>query len=114
MTRVSVTADGQLQAIIARIERLEEEKKTIGDDITDVYAEAKSSGYDVKALKAIVKERKQNPAERAEHESILQTYRRALGMLDGTPLGNAAIERATSHGVSGSHGQQSRSVRMAG
>lgn len=89
------SADGQLLAIIERIERLSDEKKTIGKDIADVYAEAKSSGYDVKALKAIVKERKQDVNERAEHETILETYRRALGMLSGTPLGNAAVERAT-------------------
>jgi uncharacterized protein (UPF0335 family) len=89
------TADGQLLAIVERIERLSEEKKTIGEDINDVYAEAKSSGYSVKALKAIVKERAANPADRAEHDAIMEVYRRALGMLADLPLGQAAIERAT-------------------
>lgn len=88
-------ASDQLRSIIERIERLEEEKKAISDDITDVYAEAKGNGYDVKALRTIVRERKQDPSERAEHESVLDVYRRALGMLNGTPLGDAAIEAAS-------------------
>jgi uncharacterized protein (UPF0335 family) len=74
-------AKDQLKAIIERIERLEEEKKTISDDIRDVYAEAKGNGYDVKALRAIVRMRKQDPDERAEQETILETYMAALGML---------------------------------
>ena len=89
------TADEQLLSIVQRIERLTEEKKSIGDDIADVYAEAKGSGYDVKALRQIVRERAQEPSVRAEHETIVATYRRALGMLDGTPLGNAALAQAT-------------------
>ena len=76
----SVGAD-QLKAIVERIERLEEEKKTIADDIKDVYAEAKGNGYDVKALRTIVRMRKQDPNERAEAETILETYLHALGML---------------------------------
>ena len=86
-------ADSQLRSIVERIERLTEEKKSIGDDINDVYAEAKGNGYDVKALKQIVRERAQDANARAEHQSILDTYRRALGMLAGTPLGEAALER---------------------
>ena len=74
-------AKDQLRAIIERIERLEEEKKTISDDIRDVYAEAKGNGFDVKALRAIVRLRKQDANERAEHETILETYMQALGML---------------------------------
>jgi uncharacterized protein (UPF0335 family) len=74
-------AKDQLKAIIERIERLEEEKKTISDDIRDVYAEAKGNGYDVKALRTIVRLRKQDANERAEHETILETYMQALGML---------------------------------
>jgi uncharacterized protein (UPF0335 family) len=74
-------AKDQLKAIIERIERLEEEKKGISDDIRDVYAEAKGNGFDVKALRQIVKMRKQDPNERQEAESILETYMAALGML---------------------------------
>jgi uncharacterized protein (UPF0335 family) len=67
--------------IIERIERLEEEKKAISDDIRDVYAEAKGNGYDVKALRTIISLRKADPNERAEAETILETYMQALGML---------------------------------
>lgn len=74
-------AKDQLKAIIERIERLEEEKKTISDDIRDVYAEAKGNGYEVKALRTIVRMRKQDADERREHETILETYMQALGML---------------------------------
>ena len=74
-------AKDQLKAIIERIEHLEEEKKAISDDIRDVYAEAKGNGYDVKALRAIVRLRKQDKDERAEHEAILETYLHALGMI---------------------------------
>jgi uncharacterized protein (UPF0335 family) len=74
-------AKDQLKAIIERIERLEEEKKTISDDIRDVYAEGKGNGFDVKALRQIVRLRKQDPNERAEAETILETYMQALGML---------------------------------
>ena len=73
-------AKDQLKAIIERIERLEEEKKTISDDIRDVYAEAKGNGFDVKALRTIVRLRKQDENERAEQETILETYMQALGM----------------------------------
>jgi uncharacterized protein (UPF0335 family) len=74
-------AKDQLKSIIERIERLEEEKKAISDDIKDVYAEAKGNGYDVKALRTIVRMRKQDPNERSEEQTILETYMQALGML---------------------------------
>lgn len=74
-------AKDQLKSIIERIERLEEEKKTISDDVKDVYAEAKGNGYDVKALRKIISLRKQDPQERQEQETILETYMQALGML---------------------------------
>ena len=74
-------AKDQLKSIVERIERLEEEKKTISDDIRDVYAEAKGNGYDVKALRAVVRLRKQDKDERAEQEAILETYLHALGMI---------------------------------
>ena len=87
-------AKDQLKSIIERIERLEEEKKAIADDIRDIYAEAKGNGYDVTALRTIVRMRKQDAATRAERETILETYMHALGMLADTPLGQAAIARA--------------------
>ena len=74
-------AKDQLRAFIERVERLEEEKKALSDDIRDVYAEAKGSGFDVKALRQIVKLRKQDIDERKEQEAILETYMHALGML---------------------------------
>ncbi len=70
----------QLRSVIERIERLEEEKKTISDDIRDVYVEAKGNGYDVKALRTIVRMRKQDANERQEQETILETYMQAIGM----------------------------------
>ena len=74
-------AKDQLKSIIERIERLEEEKKTISDDIRDVYAEAKGNGFDTKVLRTIIRMRKQDANERAEQETILETYLQALGML---------------------------------
>lgn len=73
-------AAGQLRALIERIERLEEEKKTIADDIKDVYAEAKGNGFDTKAIRTIIRLRKQDQAEREEAETILDLYKAALGM----------------------------------
>ena len=81
-------AKDQLKAIIERIERLEEEKKTISDDIRDVFAEAKGNGYDVKALRTIVRMRKQDANERQEQETILETYMQALGCCE-----RAAVSR---------------------
>jgi uncharacterized protein (UPF0335 family) len=76
-------AKDQLKAVIERVERLEEEKKALADDIKDVYAEAKANGFDVTALRTIVKLRKQDTDERKEQEAILETYMHALGMLVG-------------------------------
>ncbi len=73
-------AKDQLRAIVERVEKLEEEKKAISDDIRDVYAEAKANGFDVKALRQVVKQRKLDKNERAEQEAILDTYLVALGM----------------------------------
>jgi Uncharacterized protein conserved in bacteria len=75
----NVAAD-ELRQFIERIERLEEEKKTIQDDIKDVIGEAKGRGYDTKAIKTILRLRKKDKNERLEEESILQTYMAALGM----------------------------------
>lgn len=74
-------AKGQLKAIIERIEKLEASKKEISDDIKDVYGEAKGNGFDVKALRTIIRMRKQDVDERQEQETILETYQQALGMI---------------------------------
>jgi uncharacterized protein (UPF0335 family) len=74
-------AKDQLKAVVERIERLEEEKKGIADDIRDVYAEAKGNGYDVKALRTVIRLRKQDQSERREQEAVLETYMHALGMV---------------------------------
>ncbi len=79
MSEGNVAAD-QLRQYIERIERLEEEKKGITDDIGDVYLEAKATGYDPKIMKQIVRLRKMQPHDRQEMEAILQTYLAALGM----------------------------------
>lgn len=74
-----VAAD-QLRAFIERIERLEEEKKAISDDIKDVFAEAKGNGYDVKVMRQVIRLRKQDSNERQEMEALLDLYLHALGM----------------------------------
>ena len=71
---------GHLKAFIERIERLEEEKKALAEDIKDVYAEAKGTGYDVKVMRKIVSIRKQDHNKRREEEEILDLYMSALGM----------------------------------
>ncbi|HEY7244167.1 MAG TPA: DUF2312 domain-containing protein [Xanthobacteraceae bacterium] len=74
-------AKDHLKAFVERIERLEEEKKALADDVRDVYAEAKANGFDTRALRALVQLRKQDVDERREHEAILETYMHALGMI---------------------------------
>ena len=92
MSGGTVSAD-QLRLLIERIERLEEEKQGIADDIKDVYAEAKSLGFSAPTIREIVKIRKMDTNTRREREALLDTYKAALGMLDGTPLGTWAVER---------------------
>ena len=72
----------RLNSLIERIERLEEEKKGISSDIRDIYAEAKGVGFDVKIMKAIIKLRKMNQADRDEQEFLLETYRKALKRIE--------------------------------
>jgi uncharacterized protein (UPF0335 family) len=79
-TDVHTIAADQLKSFIERIERLEEEKKTLGDDIKDVYGEAKGTGYDTKILKKVIALRKQDKDERMEQAAILDTYLSAIGM----------------------------------
>lgn len=76
----SISAE-QLRLFIERIERLEEEKKGIADDIKDVYAEAKSTGFDVKTMRTIVRLRKMEKHHRDEAEMLLETYKQALGLV---------------------------------
>lgn len=92
---MAVIGHNQLAAFVERIERLEEEKVGIASDIRDVYAEAKSNGFDVKVLRKVIAIRKMDADKRAEHEALVETYMHALGMLADTPLGQAAISRAT-------------------
>jgi uncharacterized protein (UPF0335 family) len=79
-TGIDAVNSGQLKSIIERIERLEEEKKGIADDIKEVYGEAKANGFDVKILRKIVSIRKQDQRDRAEQDALLETYLNALGM----------------------------------
>ena len=88
-----IAAD-RLRSYIERIERLEEEKKGLSDDILVVFAEAKSAGFDTKIMRQIVRERKMNAVDRQEREALLDVYRNALGMLADTPLGQVAMQRA--------------------
>ena len=78
MTEVGGIAVDRLRSLIERIERLEEEKKVIAGDIRDIFAEAKSAGFDVKVMREILKLRKMDAADRDEKELLLETYRKAL------------------------------------
>ena len=70
-----------IRSVVERVEKLEEEKKAISDDIKDVYTEAKGNGLDVKAMRAVVRLRRQDADERAEQEAVLEVYLAALGMI---------------------------------
>lgn len=87
----SIAAD-RLKSLVERIERLEEEKKALGDDIKDIYREAKSAGYDVPTIRLLIKRRAEDEAKREEREALLEAYMAALGQLSDTPLGRAAVE----------------------
>lgn len=78
--KVGGIAADRLRSLVERIERLEEERRALGGDIKDIFAEAKSAGFDVKVLRQLIRLRKQEPAEIEEQESLLDVYRRALGM----------------------------------
>lgn len=73
-------AASQLRAFIERVERLEEDKQAVADDIKEVFAEMKGTGFDVKAVRAIIRLRKKDQAERQEEEAMLDLYKAALGM----------------------------------
>lgn len=73
-------AGERLRSIIERIERLEEERKALASDIKDIYSEAKSAGFDIKVIRQLIRIRRQEPAEVEEQETLLDVYRRAIGM----------------------------------
>ncbi|UFN51323.1 DUF2312 domain-containing protein [Roseomonas sp. OT10] len=79
-SEVGGIAADRLRSIIERVERLEEERKALADDIKDIFQEAKSAGFEVKVIRQIIRIRKQEPAEVEEQETLLDLYRRALGM----------------------------------
>jgi uncharacterized protein (UPF0335 family) len=95
MSGVGSNSNAQLKSIVERIERLEADKAETANDIREIYTEAKSNGYDAKALRAIIRLRKQDTDERIEQQHIIDTYLHALGMLSDTPLGQAALKAAT-------------------
>lgn len=74
-------AQGQLRSLVERIERLEEEKKTIAADIKEVYAEAKANGFDTKVMRKVISLRKKDVAERQEEDAMIDLYMQALGMI---------------------------------
>jgi uncharacterized protein (UPF0335 family) len=78
---VSKAAAAQLRTVVERIEKLEEEKAGLAEDVRGIYSEAKGNGYDVKALRTIIRLRKMSEGDRTEQETILDTYKHALGML---------------------------------
>jgi uncharacterized protein (UPF0335 family) len=85
--------NNQLQTIVERIERLEEDKAAIAEDIKGIYAEAKSHGFDAKILRKVIALRKKAASERDSEQTMIDLYMSALGMLADTPLGQAAIAR---------------------
>ena len=74
------TTDNRLRLLIERIERLEEEKRGIAEDVKDDYSEAKATGYDAKILRAVIRLRRMKPDDRAEYQAVLDTYMAALGI----------------------------------
>lgn len=81
MTEAPTNVAGErLRSIIERIERLEEERKALANDIKDIYSEAKSAGFDVKVIRQLIRIRKQEPSEVEDQETLLDIYRRAIGM----------------------------------
>jgi uncharacterized protein (UPF0335 family) len=91
MTTLQAATQSQLRQFVEQIERLEEEKKAITDDIRDKYTEAKAVGFDVKALRQIVRLRKKSKTDRQEEEAILATYMHALGMLEEMPAADSMM-----------------------
>lgn len=97
MTTLQASAQNQLRQFVEQIERLEEEKKALSADIRDKFLEAKGVGFDVKALREIIRMRKKSQTEREEAESILEVYMHALGMLNDNMAMAAVSEERVSH-----------------
>lgn len=89
---LQVAAQNQLRQFIEQIERLEEEKKALGADIRDKFAEAKAVGFDVKVMRQVLRLRKKSKTERQEEESVLDVYLHALGMLEGGSMPHMPAE----------------------
>lgn len=89
----SVTHD-RLRSFVERLERLDDEKRDIAEQMKDVMAEAKGEGFDVRTIREVLRLRKMKPHDRMEREELRDLYMHALGMLADMPLGRAAIERA--------------------
>ena len=90
----TTVTQGQLKSLVERIERLQEEKNALTQDIREVYAEAKANGFDTKIVRKVVAIRKKDRAEREEEQALIDLYMNALGMLVDTPLGEAALRKA--------------------
>ena len=88
-------SNNQLKGLVERIEKLEEEKSAISDDIKSVFSEAKANGFDPVIIKKVLALRKKDAVKRAEEQALLSVYMDALGMLATTPLGKAALDRAS-------------------
>jgi uncharacterized protein (UPF0335 family) len=84
----------RLRELVSRIEAVEEERASLAEDVRGLFAEAKSAGFDVRAIRTIIRIRKQDQAERQEREALVAEYMEALGGLADLPLGKAALERA--------------------
>ncbi len=89
----SNAATDRLRSLVERIENLENERRDLAAAVKDIYTEAKSAGYDTKVLRALIAERRKDAADVAEHEALLDTYRRALAGMEGLPLADAALAR---------------------
>lgn len=94
MPDVMGVAGDRLRSFIERVERLEEEKRGLAEDIKEVFSEAKGAGFDTKIMRQIIKDRRMDADDLREQESLINIYKRALGMFSSTPLGEAAMERA--------------------
>lgn len=87
------SASARLLSFVERIERIEEERRALAGDVKDIKSEAKSAGFDIKVVTQMLRERRMSDADRQEWAALCETYRAALGMLDGTPLGESARRR---------------------
>lgn len=99
MTALQASAQNQLRQLVEQIERLEEEKRGLTMDIADKYLEAKAQGFDVRVLRQVIRLRRKSKTDREEEAAVLDTYLHALGMLDGTPLGDWAAQQAVAEAV---------------